>query len=247
MPNGNAFDNAVEIARNTPGLGVGIHISLVGERCVAPAEGIPGLADDDGYLPASYGSFVKAYALRRFGSRQIRSEIEAQVAKFVQTGLRPTHIDSHQHLHAIPEIFAVVLEQARKASIPVIRVPLERRRIHPRPFGVRGFALTVLDALSKTCLQKARGQGFKVADRFWGLAASGRMDEANLLRTLEFLQPGVNEVMCHPGFGDPATRERYRWDYWWEDEANALRSEQTRRLIDAHGVRLANFADAWEQ
>ena len=37
MPNGDAFDNAVEIALANPGLGIGIHISLVGERHVAAA------------------------------------------------------------------------------------------------------------------------------------------------------------------------------------------------------------------
>ena len=86
----------------------------------------------------------------------------------------------------------------------------------------------------------------RFADRFWGLGVSGSMNEGNLARTLERLVPGVNEIMCHPGFSDPATCERYPWNYHWDDESAALQSESVRETIQQRGIRLASFSDAWD-
>src|SRR6185369_2877263 len=48
MPGGNAFDEAVEIARRNPGLQVGLHLTLVqGKAVLSPSE-IPGLVDASG-------------------------------------------------------------------------------------------------------------------------------------------------------------------------------------------------------
>lgn len=246
MPNGSAFDNAVEIARSTPELGVGIHISLVDELCVAPKNAVSGLADTDSYLPDSYTSFVKAYGLRRFGIHQLRTEIEAQVAKVMNTGLKPTHIDSHQHLHLIPAIFDVIMEQAKVAEIPVIRVPLEPRVTDPGLFNVRGASIHVLEMLCRRAMKKARNAGFLVPDHFWGLAASGRMGEENLFRIAGNLRPGVNELMCHPGFSDPSTQDRYPWDYWWDDEGIALKSDTILDIVKTHNIQLSTFRDAWQ-
>jgi predicted glycoside hydrolase/deacetylase ChbG (UPF0249 family) len=51
--------------------------------------------------------------------------------------------------------------------------------------------------------------------------------------------------MMHPGFSDPATAARYDWGYHWDDEYAALVSKRVRGIIERHGIRLANFADAW--
>ncbi|HEY3299091.1 MAG TPA: ChbG/HpnK family deacetylase [Armatimonadota bacterium] len=243
MPNGAAFTDAVSLARNNPDLGVGIHLSLVDERCVANAEAVRGLADKDSMLPGSYTSFVKGYFLKNFGISQIRAEMEAQVQKFLETGLKPTHIDSHQHLHIMPGIFEAVLEIAEKSDIRVVRVPLERGGVFPRSFDMRGASLIFLNALCGRASRKARASGFLVADHFWGLDASGRMNEENLVRALNSLRPGVNEIMCHPGFSDAASRQRYPWGYQWDEEAAALKSESVRKIISDNNVRLASFRE----
>lgn len=51
MVNGEAFDDAVELARKNQNLSVGIHLVLVqGISTVNPVE-IPDLVDHDGYFP----------------------------------------------------------------------------------------------------------------------------------------------------------------------------------------------------
>ena len=240
MPNGEAFYGAVDLALANPGFGVGIHVSLVGERCIAPADKLPGLADPDGNLPESYWEFVRRYISRRFGIDQIRAEIEAQFEMALSTGIKFTHVDSHQHLHVIPRVFDIVLDLAKSAGISTIRIPAERRRFSP---SARGIQLFVLSLLCRVCRRRAIRAGMRVADHFWGLADSGRMDEIHLTAVLKSLGPGINEVMCHPGIADAATIARYGWGYRWDDEHAALVSPAIQALVDKAGIRLASFHD----
>lgn len=243
MPNGDAFDDAVEMASANPGLGIGIHISLIGERCVAPADNPHGLAGPDGNLPASYSAFVQAYISRRFRMAQVRAEIEAQFERALSTGIPFTHVDSHQHLHMLPSVFDVVLDLARRSGIHTIRIPAERKRIAP---SSRGLQTSILLLLCRLCRRRAAGAGMRVVDHFWGLADSGRMDEAHLTAILKSLRPSVNEIMCHPGLADAETKARYNWGYRWDDEHSALVSPAIRRIVETRGIRLASFGEAWE-
>lgn len=247
MPNGQAFEDAVRIARSTPSLGIGIHLSLVGEKCVAPAADLGAMVDQAGSLPFSYTVFARQFMAKRFGTREIRIEIGAQIERVLSAGIHPTHIDSHQHLHMLPGVFEIVIESAVGACIPVMRVPLERGGAGPRGLSLRAFQTWMLSRICRARLDRVRQAGLRTADWFWGLGVSGKMNDANLMATLDRLGPGVNEIMCHPGISDLATAERYEgWGYSWDDELAALTSERVRDYIQANDIRLRSFGDAWE-
>lgn len=243
MPNGAGFADAVRIARENPGLGVGIHVSLVGEQCIAPAEKLRGFAAGDGSLPCSYGMFIKAFLLRRFSIAEARTEIEAQVTKVLATGITPTHIDSHQHLHMLPGIFEVVLAVAQSIGINTIRIPLDINT--QSASAARRLQIHILSLFCKHKAKMLAKAGMRFANHFYGLGDSGNMNEAKLLTALNRLKPGVNEIMMHPGFGDSETAARYGWGYLWDDECAALIAPKVRERIEECGVRLTNFADAW--
>jgi hopanoid biosynthesis associated protein HpnK len=243
MPNGAAFADAVRIVRENPGLGVGIHVSLVGEQCIAPAEKLRGFAAEDGSLPCSYVRFIKEFLLQKFSISEVRTEIEAQVTKVLVTGITPTHIDSHQHLHMLPGIFEVVLAAAQANGIKTIRIPLDRNTRSAS--AARRLQIRILSLFCSHNAKMLAKSGCRSANHFHGLGDSGNMKEARLLTALDCLKPGVNEIMMHPGFGDSETAARYDWGYLWDDECAALIAPRVRERVDECGVRLANFADAW--
>jgi chitin disaccharide deacetylase len=250
MPNGQAFEDAVRIAIETPSLGVGVHLSLVDQICVAPPGELRSMVGEDGSLPASYIVFARQFMAKRFGTREVRIEIGSQIEKVLSAGIHPTHIDSHQHLHMLPGIFNIVVESAIGAGIPAIRIPLERggpaETTCARPTLVRSLQTWMLARICRARLDQVRKAGLHTADWFWGLGVSGRMNEANLMTVLQDLRPGVNEIMCHPGISDSATAERYEgWGYSWEDELAAMTSGSVRRFIDDNDIRPCSFADAW--
>jgi hopanoid biosynthesis associated protein HpnK len=245
MPNGEAFADAVRIARQLPGLGVGIHLSLVGERSLAPREASGSLVDEHGFLPASYAEFARGYFLGRFTLRAIRREVDAQIQRVLDTGIRPTHLDSHQHLHLFPGIFKIAIEAAHAANIGVIRVPHEqglspRFRVSPR-----AMRLLVLNIFCRHAKRMALARGLHVAHHFWGLEFSGSLGESELLRILENVSSGINEVMMHPGISDKTMQGKYPWGYKWDMETAALRSSAVRQLIAERRIRLASFEEAW--
>ena len=253
MPNGAAFDDAVQLARQTPDLGVGVHLALVGEKCVAPRAQLGHLVDDEGNLPASYAAFARGYLMHRFTLRAIEREIAAQMERVLATGLRPTHLDSHQHVHLLPGIFALTVRAAKNVGIPVIRVPGERIVTHQRTmretlsaWNARALQLRVLTRLCRRARCQARAAHLRTVDNFRGLQVSGALDEPALLRIIHRLPRGVSEVMSHPGFGSAALHQKYPWNYRWDDEAAALQSDTVRRAVENQHIRLAHFGNAWQ-
>ena len=51
MANGEAFEDAVELALANPGLGIGCHLAVVGGLPVAPTAEVSSLVDSGGFLP----------------------------------------------------------------------------------------------------------------------------------------------------------------------------------------------------
>ena len=245
MPNGPAFDDAVRIALDTPSLDVGIHLTLFGGPSVAAAGELRGLAGDDGLLPASYSAFTRGLLGRRFTAGDVQTEIRAQIERVLTAGIDPSHLDSHQHVHMLPAIFAIMVDVAREYDVPALRVPLEQREARAGGLLSRLIQALFLPQIGRTRLRQVEAAGLHAADWFWGLGVAGNMNEANLMETLSNLQPGVNEIMCHPGVRDEAVALRHGLDYSWDEELAALQSDAVRQFIAENDIRLASFKDAW--
>src|SRR5437764_6226366 len=106
VANGLAFDDAIARLREVPWLEVGVHLTLVEERSLTT--GSP--------MPRNYARWL----LSRGGPDPER-EMRAQIEKVLDTGIRVTHLNGHQHLHLWPRIFAIVERLAKQYGIPYIR------------------------------------------------------------------------------------------------------------------------------
>lgn len=241
MAPGPAFDHAVELARATPTLDIGVHLTLTEERPVASPERVPTLLDADGRLPAHATSFLKGRLTGSLALDEIRLELDAQIARVVAHGLRVSHLDGHQHVHMMPGVRAVVGALAAKYGIPAVRYPREAIRtwmLHER--GGTGrlmqqLALNVFCALADTT-EAAR------PDHFVGFFYGGRLSKANLMRILAALPPsGLCELMCHPGHADASGRYAH-WGYRWQDELDALTDPGVARWLRERGVELVSYA-----
>ena len=76
-----AFSEAVAIAKATPALGVGVHLTLIDGRPVLPPEEIPSLVDDAGRFRPDHTAFARDYLAGRVRRADIRRELAAQMAK----------------------------------------------------------------------------------------------------------------------------------------------------------------------
>ncbi len=157
MVNTPATREAVLLAREHPELSVGLHVNFTNE-----AQRLIDLDDE--------------VACRR--------ELWAQYRRFTDLmGLRPTHLDSHQHVH-------------RHA----MRRPLFEELADSEGLLLRDRPPVVF-------------KGGFYAQWEYGVSDPGKVSLADLERILhEELTDGIYEFCCHPGYFDPAFEAVYHLD-----------------------------------
>jgi len=206
---GDAFDDAARIARENPGLSVGIHLVTIKGRSVLPHESIPSLVDREGRFPSNPAAAGLRYFLSKKAHRELRLELEAQFEKCRSTGLAISHIDGHLHMHIHPVIFRLALDLGEQYGVKRMRVPQDDFRtafLFDRRRATRQAACAIvfrlLTRLMKRRLEKS---GFFFAERAYGHIMSGRISEAYVLFALGRLKARKNELYLHPAAYDPHT------------------------------------------
>jgi len=246
MPGGAAYAGAVDLAAKYPELGVGVHLTLVGgEKPVLDQALVPSLVDEEGRLFNDYLQFIARFIVGKVNLAEVRLELAAQLDKVFGSGLVPTHVDSHQHLHVLPGISDIVLDLAWSRGIKALRVsdePLSFIGGYPFAPG-RLIGRTALTLLATLVRRKAKRRGFSVPDFFFGMLAGGNMKEEYLLKIIEQLPPGVSEIMVHPGNDDLALGAAYHWPLHWQSELSALTSAAVINRLATMNINLVSFKE----
>jgi predicted glycoside hydrolase/deacetylase ChbG (UPF0249 family) len=123
-------EEAVETARQTPTLGVGLHLAVTYDHALLPPRDIPLLADAQGKFGADPFRVGLRYSFSKGAQAQLRREMEAQFARFAQFGLDWSHADGHQHFHMHPVIWDTLLDLCDAYGVHRLRVPHEDLRAH---------------------------------------------------------------------------------------------------------------------
>jgi chitin disaccharide deacetylase len=244
---GRAFEDAVALARDFPALDVGLHLALVEERSVLGRTALPTLVDEAGRLPRTSREFFTRALLGRISWDEVEREIAAQIARFQQTGLRLSHLDSHQHLHMFPPVFQIVTRLTRGMDHVWIRNSAGPWR---KSSGVRTGRWFQRLGLNLACLW-ARGlhnpPDLQMPDGMYGFEVAGCLTRPVLEQILQEIPDGLYELSCHPGEGDEETRRQYGyWCYRWAEELEALTAPETRLLLQERKIALTSFVRARE-
>lgn len=222
VANGVAFDSAAESLRSTPKLEVGVHLTLVEERALTTGE----------TMPRNYVQFGRAYFAKQLRLGWIESELRAQVRRVIDTGLTVTHLNGHQHLHALPGVFAIAVRLAEEFGIPYVRVPRDAK-IKGAP--VRVASVAVLAAFAKRSARALNGRSVYANHATTGITEAGHLDTPTLLRLIAQLPDGTTELVTHPGLG---VRRYPHWEYQWERETAALCDPEVHAALADAGVEL---------
>ena len=243
---GRAFDHAVLLARENDGLKVGIHLTLVEEQPVAKRNEVPSLIGNDGFLHRNYFSLYSRLVMRRLKLQEVRRELRAQIERCLASGIIPTHLDSHQHVHILPGISDIVIELAKEYRILAARCP-DEKVIMPGDmstiFRLRGVKRWVMSLLARRAGKKFQQSGIFTPDNFYGMLLSGRLNSEIISTMLMHLPLGVTELACHPGLLDTELTSRYsHWGYNCEGELEALTNSSVSALIKRLDIKLTNFS-----
>ena len=156
-------------------------------------------------LPLS--KLLQASLLRRLDGEIIRTEVSAQIARFIELfGRAPDYLDGHQHVQLFPQIRDAFLDAA-KASAPGAWVR-QCGRTQPFRHGPGSPKALLLDGLSRRFRRKAVRAGVSFNSGFAGAYDFCHGGDFNALMR-QFLDglPDGGLIMCHPGFVDATLRE----------------------------------------
>ena len=240
---------ALAMARATPTLAVGVHLTLVDGAPVLPASRVPSLVGPDRRFRRTSGDFVADWVLLRVDPADVEREFRAQIRVLIDAGFQPTHLDSHKHTHMWPPVFEIVAKLAREYGIERVRSSFERPALrtllaHAGQPDVRGQAVdNLLMAPLWAMTQVARRRAGLSDAWFLGRVHTGHLSVDRLARAIRQAPAGYLELMTHPGYVDAHLEQvRTRLRAEREAELRLLQDPAVRDLLDREQVRLASLA-----
>lgn len=251
MANGERFEDAIELARANPGLGVGCHLAVVGGRPVAEPSEVRSLVDGEGALPATLTQLMIKLARGSVSTDDIAREFRSQIERVALAGIKPTHLDTHKHSHTHPQVMKALARVAAEFGIKSVRNPFEGVIAPARHGALSKWAYVKQYAMSAAIQpgaivfrQLVREHGLKTPDRFFGVGLTGMLDGATIRSMMESLGEGTAELMCHPGeFDEDLDRAPTRLKRERERELEALSDPSLRRFARETGIELINYGE----
>ncbi|MEX2261824.1 MAG: ChbG/HpnK family deacetylase [Bryobacteraceae bacterium] len=231
MANGEAFKDAVRLARAAPSLDIGCHLVLVGGRSLITGRDLP--RD----VPALLAALIS-------GRLQIFKEIAAQIQAILDAGIRPTHLDTHKHTHLAPPVLDAVARASREFGIRWVRRPFDF------PTTAASGSVGLLKRMTSQGAGSLRNRFHRVlsahecrtTDHFAGFQITGTLRTGELMELIRALPEGLTEFMCHPGrCGQELQAASTRLKQSRERELEALTAPEVRDALRESGVELTSY------
>lgn len=212
-----ASDEAAAIARATPSLDVGVHLTLTYARPVSDPEDVPSLVEVDGAFPRAPGAFLGTGRAQR---DEALREYRAQYALARELlGYEPSHLDSHHWTHDEPALEWAITALAAET----------------------GAAVRAHDDAQR---DRLRAAGVRTADRYRrDFQHEGHVDLATLERILGHLADGVTELGCHPGEPDPELERTSAYAALRVTELATLTDPRAKAALARHGISLTTYRE----
>lgn len=243
MANMAGFDKAVKIVKMMPSLGVGVHLNLTEGVPLSKDPEVKILQDSKGqfkYSPAKLA--VKSIFNLRI-QKAIESELSAQIEAVFNSGIKPTHLDSHKHFHCFGQIYKIVCGLAEKFCIKAIRWPWEPETVCSEgwPEVTRKDRIRALMVRQMALKCQNIDERFIKTDIFFGLAHTGKIDD-NFWTEIGAAQfEGIAEVMTHPGYKEGLENTRLVGER--EIELKWLCEPMTKEILKEAEIELINYGD----
>lgn len=192
MTNMPAAEQAAALAKQTPTLGVGVHLVLTcGRPILSTHQTIQDVHGHFRELPFYQQAFT-------IDIEEVYAEWKAQIQSCFDLGLTPTHLDSHHHIHSFGRLFDVFIALAQEYRLPVRNVsPSSNQKIPSSLTTTDAFEYNIESALKNTFyfFTDSRTQSLEImvhpayADKYLFKNSSfvyPRLDELELLTSEPF-------------------------------------------------------------
>jgi predicted glycoside hydrolase/deacetylase ChbG (UPF0249 family) len=188
---------------------------------------------------------VARYVTGKIEFSQVYTEWKNQIEFLIKRGIRPTHMNSHQHIHILPGLLQIAVRLQKEYKIKTLRFePLEPF------FMIKTMKRKLAYLLTKliTSFQKTLKIKHFSSHPFLGIGYSGGFLTENKIRTLISLCDHTTffELNFHPGYNTIAESESYKsWNYDWENDLRLLCGNLLKRILEETGCELVRFRDTF--
>ena len=237
------FADAVAIAKRLPRLGIGVHLNLFNSKPVSDDSRVWPLLDSSGSFRYSSGYLAIVSLCSHRIRTAIRIELAAQIQKLIDSGIEPTHLDSHKHIHFFPSIYPIACSLARQFKIPAIRYCYEPAAVSnapwplPMPAGKKGAQQMRLMAR----FNRLYNNGLSRAEQTLGLSHLGRIDTNFFKAVSLYTEAQISEVMTHPSAEDDPADSGKPFKLNRKAELEALCDERTKKYLQEADIELTHY------
>ena len=232
------FLEAADFAVSHPEADLGAHLTLTSEwetyrwGPISTRDPKTGLMDEQGFFHRrSEGVWEHA------DPEAAQVELEAQVTRALEAGIKLTHIDTHMGSVAHPKLISSYVQLAMKYGLPLM-IP---RMDVPAIMAQQHVDEQTAQVLAGT-LQSLEEMGLPLLDGISGLElehAENRFDQAK--EALLALKPGVTHFIIHPSKDTPELRHiTTSWDCRVADY-ETFTSKATRDFIKNEGIQVIGY------
>lgn len=221
---------------------MGLHFNLTLGRPLSAPDTVRSLVDADGRFH-SRTALARALLLRRIDGSELARELHAQLTHLLHAGLRPTHIDTHQHVHAFPLCFDAVADVCQQEGIP-LRMPCVLRTqgvSTPPTRRLKQWLLARLLVRSATRWRDAVQWNTGLGSLFDLGTVPEQLHADHYRALLRSAPPGVFELMVHPATSAGELDGLTRIGAISEREWRLLRATDMRALAAEHGFTLGDY------
>lgn len=205
--------HAVYMAKENGITSLGIHLNLTCGKPVLPKDEVQSLVDEDGYF---YNRIAKS--IKNINLKEAKNELEAQVNKFLDTGLKISHLDGHHHIQMYDGIKDIVIELCKKYEVPMRHC----NKIH-----------------RKYCIDK----NVKTTDYFDMNFYGDNVTVDSLKDIINGYEDGTIEIMTHPSYIDEELKEISSYSINREKELEVLTNTEFIKWLEDRGIELISFND----
>jgi predicted glycoside hydrolase/deacetylase ChbG (UPF0249 family) len=194
---------------------LGAHLQLTSGKPCLPGKDIPSLVENTGLFPR------RPEQLGSVDPEQVYREFCAQIELLRSWSIKPTHLDTHHHVHQRPEVFSAIKRLGREYNLPI------------RP-------------LSLDMAAELRSGGVRCADlcvTSWFNAGPNPTTLLDMLDDAFTLIEGIGtiELMTHPGHCDEELQQLSTYAFPRETELIVLTSARLIRGLKARGIELGHW------
>ena len=231
--NGEAYEDAItNIIPNCPNLSIGVHLNIIEGKALC--KNLSSLTNknnefNNGFIQLLLKSFNKTFL------KEVELEFKTQIEKAISSGLTIDHLDSHVHVHAIPNIFNIVCKLAKEYNIKQVRTQYEhfyftpQLNLHKSSYFVNLIKHLLLNTFSM--INKPKIKKFKLTTNNYiiGVTYTGMMNQNTLYYGLKAIKKNsIVEALIHPCKYDTEKQDSHTKEF--ELTINASLKEKIKQL-----------------